>query len=82
MIPPKTYKGPQETSTYQDLVFETTESEGGVVNNSEGQYDVVEQIEEVNTYEPILFEGGAPVTYLPGGGVKHMSPTDTLHDPA
>lgn len=58
LIPPKTYKGPQETSAYQDLNFETREPERNVVNNSEGQYNVVEQKEKVNAYEPISFGGG------------------------
>ncbi len=58
LVPPKTYKGPQETSAYQDLAFETREPEGGVqVNNSEGQYEVVARKEEVNAYEPLSFGG-------------------------
>ncbi len=31
LVPPKTYKGPQETSAYQDLAFETREPEGLLV---------------------------------------------------
>ncbi len=57
LVPAKTYKGPQETSAYQDLAFETREPEGGVANNSDSQYDVVEQKEGVNAYEPLSFGG-------------------------
>ncbi len=57
LVPVKTYKGPQETSAYQDLAFETREPEGGVVNNSDGQYDVVKQ-KGANAYEPLSFGRG------------------------
>ncbi len=58
LVPPKTYKGPQETSAYQNLAFETKEPEGGVqVNNSEGQYEIVARKEEMNAYEPLSFRG-------------------------
>ncbi len=38
LVPPKTYKGPHNTSAYQDLAFETREPEGGggSVNICEG----------------------------------------------
>ncbi len=56
MVPSKTYKGTQDILAYQDLAFETRETEGGVqVNNSEGQYEVVARKEEINAYEPLSF---------------------------
>ncbi len=59
LVPPKTYKGPQETSAYQDLAFETREPEGRVVNNSEGQYKVnIVLKKEMNACKPLSFGGG------------------------
>ncbi len=59
LVPPKTYKGPQDTSAYQDLAFETREPEGGTpVNNSEGQYEVnIVLKKEMNACKLLSFGG-------------------------
>ncbi len=52
LIPPKTYKK-QEVSAYQDLAFETRDTETNVADNSEGQYEPIKKNDEDNQYEPI-----------------------------
>ena len=57
LIPPKTYKK-QEVSAYQDLAFETRDTETNVADNSEGQYEPIRKNDEDNQYEPLEFGGG------------------------
>ncbi len=57
LIPPKTYKE-QEVSAYQDLAFETRDTETNVADNSEGQYEPIRKNDEDNQYEPLEFGGG------------------------